>query len=175
MRRRLQDVARDHTTIAFGNTPITRKMAMTVFPCSMAVPLAVVGLLLVPCSSPAQSQTLHEAMAQAYRYNPRLDAERARLRAIDEEVPRAMSGWRPTIDASADMGVERERTKPQTATQSNDRKWGDNLTVRQSLFNGFRTVNGIAQAEAKVRAGRAQLRLVEQEVLINLAELDFLP
>ncbi|MFN5687934.1 MAG: channel protein TolC, partial [Bradyrhizobium sp.] len=41
------------------------------------------------------AQTLDGALAQAYRNNETLNAERANLRATDEEVPQALSGYRP--------------------------------------------------------------------------------
>jgi hypothetical protein len=43
----------------------------------------------------AQATTLNEALAAAYEGNPTLDARRAELRAVDEGVPQALSGWRP--------------------------------------------------------------------------------
>ena len=44
----------------------------------------------------AQAQTLTDALAEAYNTNPQLLAQRALLRATDEQVPQALSFWRPT-------------------------------------------------------------------------------
>ena len=44
--------------------------------------------------------TLNEALAATYSYQPALQAERAKLRATDETVPAALSGWRPTVQFS---------------------------------------------------------------------------
>ena len=55
----------------------------------------------------AAAETLQEALAATYGYNPRLDAQRAFQRATDEDVARAMSGYRPTIIGNADIGLER--------------------------------------------------------------------
>ena len=44
-----------------------------------------------------RAETLQEALAATYGYNPRLDAERAFQRATDEDVGRSRSGYRPTI------------------------------------------------------------------------------
>ena len=46
----------------------------------------------------AGAQTLEEALVHAYQTNPTLQAERARLRAVDEEVPAALAGWQPTVE-----------------------------------------------------------------------------
>lgn len=137
----------------------------------IARPLAA-ALLLSSCLSglaslPAQAETLREALAAAYRYNPRLDAERARLRAIDEEIARANSGYRPNVSGSADIAYERRNTGPPSAADGENHPKGYQVTATQNLFNGFRTLNGVREAEATVRAGRETLRTVEQEVLLQ--------
>ncbi len=63
---------------------------------------AICGLLACPLGSPAGAETLREALSAAYKFNPRLDAARATLRAVDEEVPRALAGYRPSVPGSAD-------------------------------------------------------------------------
>jgi outer membrane protein len=45
----------------------------------------------------AQAETLAGALASAYQYNPELNAARAGVRVTDENVPQALSGYRPTI------------------------------------------------------------------------------
>ncbi len=134
-------------------------------------PLAV-ALMLSTCvagltARPASAESLRDALAAAYRYNPRLDAERARLRAIDEEVARANSGYRPNISSSADIGYERRNTGPPSIADGENHPKGYQVTASQNIFNGFRTLNGVREAEATVRAGRETLRSVEQEVLLQ--------
>ena len=116
---------------------------------------------------PAAAETLRQALAAAYKFNPRLDAERARLRATDEEVPRAKSGYRPSITGSADVGYQRTETKPSTGGASETHPKGYGVTATQPIFSGFRTVNSVRAAEATVRAGRESLRIVEQSVLLE--------
>jgi outer membrane protein len=121
------------------------------------------------CPLPALSETLNEALASAYKVNPRLDAARATLRATDEEVPRAISGYRPTITGEADTSFENTFTRPPRVFNgdgsSNPR--GYSVQLVQPLFRGFRVVNTVAEAEATVRAGRETLRSVEQSVLLE--------
>lgn len=132
-----------------------------------ACALAVALLAATAASTPASAETLREALSNAYRANPRLDAERARLRATDEEVPRARSGYRPRVTGSADTGLNRIETRPTTTSEGETRPWGYSVTVSQTLFNGFRTGHQVDEAEAQVRAGREQLRSVEQQVLLD--------
>ena len=54
--------------------------------------------------TPSSAQTLEEALAQAYAGNPRLLSERAALRAVDEGVATAKSGWRPTVEINGAVG-----------------------------------------------------------------------
>lgn len=129
-----------------------------------------VSAMSVVVSSTANAQSLRDALAAAYKYNPRLDAERARQRATDEEVARAHSGYRPTVTGSADIGYQRTDNKPTGIGNSGEtHPKGYAVTASQPIFNGFRTLNGVRVAEATVRAGRETLRNVEQSVLLEAA------
>ena len=55
------------------------------------------GVLSVP-------HTLAEALAATYSNQPALQAERAKLRATDENVPTALAGWRPTVVLAGTVG-----------------------------------------------------------------------
>jgi outer membrane protein len=112
---------------------------------------------------------LKEALSAAYRLNPQLDAERARLRATDEEVARANAGYRPIISGSADINYQRSDTDPPSANNGEGHPRGYSFDLTQPIFRGFRTLNQVRVAEATVRAGRESLRLVEQNVLLAAA------
>ena len=118
----------------------------------------------------ARAENLLDALAAAYRYNPQLDAERARLRATDEGVARAMGDYRPLIDLRADAGRQNLQTKPSTPNEGATNPRGYLVQLVQPLFRGFRTTNAVNSAEAAVRAGRETLRAVEQEVLQDAVE-----
>src|SRR5260221_10661801 len=57
----------------------------------------------------ARAEALPEALAKAYQSNPQLNAERARQRATDENVPQALAGYRPQIIASLGAGLQAVR------------------------------------------------------------------
>jgi outer membrane protein len=44
-----------------------------------------------------------------------------------------------------------------------------NLTISQTLFNGFQTANRVRQAESNTSAARETLRVAEQTILQNAA------
>ncbi len=129
--------------------------------------IAMVFLLSLSGVEPLQAETLNEALGSAYSYNPQLTAEQARLRATDEGVAQAQSGYRPDISIDGSVASEKTRTRPKALTDGRNNPHGYSVTLTQPLFRGFRTVNGIRQAKSSVLAGRANLRNVEQTVLLD--------
>jgi outer membrane protein len=65
----------------------------------------------------AHAETLKEALTAAYLYNPTLKSARAQLRAADNQVSLAKSGYRPTISAQFQYGYENQRTVTGAAGQ----------------------------------------------------------
>jgi TolC family type I secretion outer membrane protein len=127
---------------------------------------AAVGL--TPAAAAAQS--LLDALAQAYRNNPTLDAARAQLRATNEEVPQALSNWRPTVTLSGSVGHEWQELETQGVEQDNSNVPRQaELSVNQPLYRGGRTVAATNRAESDVLAERARLAAVEQQVLLSTA------
>ena len=117
----------------------------------------------------ALGESLPEALAKAYQSNPQLNAERARQRATDENVPQALAGYRPQIVASLSVGLQAVRNLlPDNTIQSATLKpWTIGVTVTQTLFNGFKTANSVRVAELQVQSGREALRNVGQGVLLD--------
>lgn len=123
------------------------------------------------CALPATAwaEALPEALVKAYQTNPQINAERARQRAIDENVPQALAGYRPQIVASLSAGLQAVRNLlPDNTIQTARLKpWTIGVTVSQTLFNGFRTANSVRVAELQVQSGREALRNVGQGVLLD--------
>jgi outer membrane protein len=117
-------------------------------------------------AGPAASETLESALAKAYGGNPQLNSSRAGVRATDEGVAIAKSGYRPTASISADIGSQYLEGRvsgaqlAQTTTPG-----GAGLTVNQTLFNGFQTDNNTRRAESNVYSQRESLRSTEMSVL----------
>jgi len=67
--------------------------------------LLAAGCVVIASSAvTARSDTLEWALVQAYQNNPSLNAQRASLRAADENVPQALSGYRPKLSVTASGG-----------------------------------------------------------------------
>ena len=131
---------------------------------------AAAAAIAVALGAPASAETISGALAKAYVFSPELNAARAATRAIDENIARAMSGYRPTISATADVGLqrqERENNGQQTTQNTVPRGYG--VTVQQNLWNGNRTINSVRQADSQVLQSREQMRQTEQTLLNNAA------
>lgn len=142
--------------------------------------LSAVALAFVP--GEAAAQTLEDALAVAYRTNPTIRAERARLRATEELKAQAWANALPQITAGASY-----QHIDQTQTINSEVFGGTGPTTRsfelntlaasvsgeQVIFAGFRNINAIKQARARVRAGGAQLAATEQAVLLDVATAFF--
>ena len=120
-------------------------------------------------AEPLRVETLPDALVRTYQGNPQLNAERARLRGVDEGVPQALSGYRPQLLLTLTGGLQQVRVlffdnTIQTATLHT---WTIGLTVSQTLFNGFKTANTVRQSEAQVQSGREALRNTGQGVLLD--------
>jgi len=127
---------------------------------------------MVPAVADAEMVTLEQAWGMAYRMNPSLQAERAKLRATDEEVSQALSHWRPSIDATANIGKTYQYIPQEAAFGTANfagTTRGAGVQVTQPLFRGFRTSSETKAAENKVLAGRAQLQDAEQKLFLDTA------
>jgi outer membrane protein len=106
-----------------------------------------------------------EALASAYTNNSTLNAARAQLRGIDENVPQALAGYRPVITANADASIQSSRDAGGGNAPTYPR--GVSLTIEQPLFSGWRTTNSVKVAKLSVLAARSQLRNLEQQVMLD--------
>lgn len=143
--------------------------------------LCTLAFLALPAS--IKAETLSGALVRAYHANPTINSGRAGLRAADENVPRALSQFRPRVSTDAMLGFERRRSVENAYQIENgnflEPKYmksiidGSGLprsavfTVEQPLFDGFKTRNSALAAETGVFAGRERLRLLEQRVLLD--------
>ena len=139
---------------------------------SQRAPILAIVLVICTATEPSQAETLQHALATAYTANPKLDAERARQRADDELVPQALSGTRPTLTATGEVGLVRSFSRSNVSgsvlhSMTNSTPRGLSVNVSQPLFDGFRTSAATAAAEASVLAGRYALSNVEQNVLLD--------
>src|SRR6201996_3118955 len=142
---------------------------------------AVVLLLAQIGPTPALADTIEAALVRAYQNNPQLNAQRAQVRSTDENVPQALSGYRPKVALTASAGYQYTDTLStqggtpaavlHTPIHGADAPRSAGLTVTQTLFNGQQTANRTRAAESQVSGSREALRVLEQTVLLSAATI----
>jgi outer membrane protein len=134
--------------------------------------LAGVGLTIG--AGAGRAETIGGALIKAYLTNPDINTQRAAVRVADENIPKANAGYLPTVEATANIGIERAQTSEVGANNSASSSVGVFLKPRgygvqanETVFNGNRTLNSIRQAESQVFGAREQLRNTEQNTLLS--------
>ena len=127
-------------------------------------------LLALVMTSAAQAQSLEDALIEGYLSNPTLEAERQRLRATDETVSQALSGWRPHLSLGGSYGYSETEVTPETGPvqETTLRPAQAQLQLRQNLFRGGQTQNAIATAEQRILSARARLDSTEQQIFLEI-------
>ncbi len=117
----------------------------------------------------ADADSLQDALVKAYQTNPQLLAERANLRASDEDVAQAIAQWRPRISLNADYSKIHAESKTDGLPRSLARTepWSADVTATQTVFAGGRILAQRRQADALVNSGRARLHSTEQSVFLG--------
>jgi TolC family type I secretion outer membrane protein len=123
-------------------------------------------------SASASAQTLSEALAEAYKTNPQLLAQRALLRATDEQVPQALANWRPMVAFTGQAAFETSASvQPHFPTSyAYTRSSSLDLSVTEPVYRGGRTEAQTRQAINAVQAMRAQTLAVETMVFQSVAQ-----
>lgn len=133
-------------------------------------------LVLLVCGvglgAPVRAETLAEALAEAYQSNPTLESQRSQLQATDEDYVQAEAGFRPTVSAQSSINYTQQPANNllNRGQQVEFNSGNAVLTLAQPLYTGGRTTARIGAAEAAIRAGREQLRLVEANVLLGVIQ-----
>ena len=120
------------------------------------------------CLKEVKAEKLLEALAFAYENNPDLLAARANLRKVDEGVPAAKSGWRPTVTSSLSLGASQTNSDSGgTSSDTSSFPGSLSLSVNQSVYDGGRTEISVRQAETNVQTERSRLFTAEQKVMLS--------
>src|SRR5271154_627370 len=84
--------------------------------------------LMQTAVTPARADTMEAALLRSYRNNPQLNAQRASVRSTDENVPIALSGYRPKVALTATAGYQ--------YTDTNTTSGGSPTAIARSEFHG---------------------------------------
>src|SRR6202007_255990 len=142
---------------------------------------AAVLLLAYMGPKPVLADTIEAALVRAYQNNPQLNAQRASVRSTDENVPQALSGYRPKVAVTASAGYQYTDVNStvggsatdivRTETHGTNPPRSAGLTITQTLYNGNITGNRTRAAGSQVSSARKGWRVLEQTVLLSAATI----
>ena len=120
-----------------------------------------------PMNAQEPLETLEEVLAYSYQNNPTLLAARAELFSVQENLPQAQAGWKPTIDADANIQKNWIDGSNFGGVGTTSKTIGAGFT--QPLYLGGRTVASTDEARQQIAAQRALLLSLEQDVMLAVA------
>lgn len=119
-----------------------------------------------------KAETLDEALVKVYQESPILAANREKVKAIDENISEALSGWRPIVELEGDAGVsESESTSVSSGlsstTTSSLSPRSFSLSVTEPIYRGGKTTAETKAAKNLFKASQADLTVKEQQLLLE--------
>jgi len=130
-------------------------------------------LSLIVFTEQLQANTLMDSLNSAYANNPKLNAERAGMRASREEKREAISEFLPNVTISGYIS-EQDNTMPGSDTNFEPSEQA--MVVEQKIFQGFGGIANYKKKKYGQELGEYKLKKIEQEVLLEAtkAHADFL-
>lgn len=115
----------------------------------------------------SKANTLFDSLNSAYLNNPKLNSERANMRAAREEKRESVSEFLPSVTISAYIGAQ-ENTNPGDDTSF--RPSEQSITVEQKIFQGGSGINNFKKKKYGQTIGEFKLKKIEQEILLEAAK-----
>lgn len=129
--------------------------------------LISVSILLL--AGPSQSETLQEALDQAFQTNPLLEAQRAGVGVAREQLNQARGARAPSVNLSGSAGYESLDSNQPNAFSVGDRPLATaQVQASLPLYTGGRISAGIDQAQAGILAADAQFDGAAQDLILNV-------
>ena len=116
----------------------------------------------------SKANTLFDSLNLAYLNNPKLNAERANMRATREEKRESVSEFLPSVTLEGYIS-EQENTNP--GTDTNFEPSEQSVTVEQKIFQGGSGVATFMKKKHGEDLGKYKLKKIEQEILLEAAKV----
>ena len=119
-------------------------------------------------SNESRANTLFDSLNSAYLNNPKLNAERANMRASREEKRESVSEFLPSVTISGYVS-EQDNTGTD-GSDSNFKPAEQSITVEQKIFQGGSGVANFIKKKHGQSLGEFKLKKTEQEILLEAAK-----
>lgn len=148
----------------------------------MHIPLRLSSFLtiLLVCSSPVYALTLDETIRKALETNPSIFADKFSQRASEEAIDVARAGYFPSLDLQSAGGPQYTKEvsklgplsfpfRGSVTLYTNDAS----ITVSQLLFDGFETINKVAQAKSQFDVSSKTVDNTEGSIALQACQAFF--
>ena len=121
----------------------------------------------------AQAQDIIFYIKSAYDKNPKLNAERQKLKAVKEKINISMSEFLPSITLSGDISSTQSKNRTnklgESLSDSSINTETKTFSVDQKIFQGFSGLNSVKKSRLEFEKTKFELKKKEQEVIIDAA------
>ena len=114
----------------------------------------------------SRADTLFDSLNSAYVNNPKLNAERASMRASKEEKKEAISEFLPSVTISGYISQQDNTGE----TESNFEPSEQSMVIEQKVFQGFSGVANLKKKKYGYSIAQFNLKKIEQETLLAAAK-----
>ena len=136
--------------------------------------IIIILLLVAFHSKNVLAVSLSEALLQAYKNNPELNAERENIQVSKEDLNISKSEFLPTVTLSSSRSKENtEKLTDRSGTDSSVTDVSpktDSITIEQTLFQGFGGVADLEKNKIGLVLAEAKLLKTEQKILYEAIE-----
>ena len=115
----------------------------------------------------SRANTLFDSLNSAYLNNPKLNAERANMRASKEEKRESIGEFLPSVTISGYVS-EQDNTNP--GDDTNFRPSEQSIEIEQKIFQGFSGVSNLRKKMYGQDLAEFKLKKIEQETLLAAAK-----
>ena len=129
----------------------------------------VLIFIFISSINESRANTLFDSLNSAYLNNPKLNAERANMRASREEKRESVSEFLPSVTISGYIS-DQENTKT-GGSDSNFKPSEQAMIVEQKIFQGGSGVASFLKKKHGQSIGEFKLKKVEQEILLEAAKV----
>lgn len=130
---------------------------------------ALISLSALMLALPGQTETLQQALDQAFQTNPALAAQRADVGVAREQLNQARGARAPSVDLSTSATFESLDSNQPIAFNTGENKLASaQLSATLPIYTGGQINAGIAQAQAGILASDAQFDGAAQDLVLNV-------
>ena len=120
------------------------------------------------------AQDLLKILSEAFQNNSKLNAERASLNAVKEEVSISRGDFLPSVTLSGNISSQedtgRTNQSGESLTNINSTPETRSVLIEQKIFDGFGNYNNLKKSKLEFEYAKFELNKLEQEVILSAAK-----